>query len=146
MLPLKVPRLDISAPANAIEYHPALLVHAEEGGNSGGGAVTGPGVMHINPSHIPSSAAFPMNRRYPVLPSDSDSGSDLSDLSDGDLSDDSLDSDFEEMESIGTLSPAEQAENETFGAEYAGPKLTEDEHARLLVLMSHASTCPGRYV
>lgn len=138
--------MDITAPANAIEYHPALLAHAEEGANGGGSSANGPGVMHINPSHIPSSATFPLSRRYPVVPSDSDSGSDLSDISDGDLSDDSLDSDFDEFENMGALSPAEQAENELFGAEYNGPKLTDDETSRLLVLMSHASTCPGRYV
>jgi hypothetical protein len=151
----KVPRIDITSPANAIEYHPALLAHAEENasGRGGGGASAtahGPGVMHIHPSHIPSSTTFPIsnsmpNRRYPVPPSDSDS-SDLSDISDGDLSDDSYDSDDSLDALMGILSPAEQAENEEFGFEYSGPKLTDDEASRLLVLMSHASTCPGRYV
>lgn len=138
--------MDITSPANAIEYHPALLAHAEEGANGGGSATSGPGVMHINPSHIPSSATFPLSRRYPLVPSDSDSDSDLSDLSEGDLSGDSLELDFDELENISALSPAEQAENELFGAEYDGPKLTDEESSRLLVLMSHASTCPGRCV
>ena len=31
----KVPRIDINAPTNAIEYHPALLAHAEDGCNNG---------------------------------------------------------------------------------------------------------------
>jgi len=139
--------VDITAPANAIEYHPALLAHAEEGGTGGGtSAANGPGLMHINPSHIPSSTTFPVSRRYPVLSSDSGSDSDLSDISDGDLSEGFFDSDFEELENIGALSPAEQSENESFGIEYNGPKLADEETSRLLVLMSHASTCPGRYV
>ena len=44
----------------------------------------------------------------------------------------------------GPLSPAERAEAEDFGRDYAGPKMTESESARLMVLMAHASTCPGR--
>lgn len=135
--------MDISSPANAIEYHPALLAHAEEGGNNSS-AGNGPGVMHINPSHIPSSATFPMNRRYAALPSDSDSDSDLSDISEDGLSDDSLDSDVDELDNLGSMSPAEQAENESFGIDYDGPKLTDEQTSRLLILMSHASTCPGR--
>jgi hypothetical protein len=151
----KVPRIDITSPANAIEYHPALLAHAEENGSGGGGGAASatahcPGVMHIHPSHISSSTTFPIsnstpNRRYPVPPSDSDS-SGLSDISDGDLSDDFYDSDDSLDALMGIMSPAEQAENEEFGLEYNGPKLTDDQTSRLLVLMSHASTCPGRYV
>lgn len=154
-----MPRIDISSPANAIEYHPALLAHAEENGSGpggGGGAASsaapgGTGVMHINPSHISSSATFPIansmaNHRSTVVPTDSDSGSELSDLSDGDLSDDSYDSDDSLDKLMGIMSPAEQAENEQFGVEYNGPKLTGDQASRLLILMSHASTCPGRYV
>ena len=145
-----MPRVDITAPANAIEYHPALLAHAEEGGSGGGGgssAANGPGVMHINPSHISSSTTFPMMARmFPAPFSDSESDSDLSDLSDSDLSDDSLDSIDLDLENLGDLSPAEQAENELFGLEYNGPTLSDDEASRLLVLMAHSSTCPGRYV
>ena len=151
--------MDISSPANAIEYHPALLAHAEENATgSGGGVAPGPAthpggmsVMHINPSHIPSSATFPMankmpNRRYPTLASDSDSDSDLSDISDGDLSEGTFDSDDSDFDIMGALSPAGQAENEQFGKEYTGPTLTDDQTSRLLIMMAHASTCPGRYV
>ena len=154
-----MPRIDISSPANAIEYHPALLAHAEENGSSpgsGGGAPSsaapgGTGVMHINPSHNTSSATSPIansmpNHMSPGVASDSDSASELSDLSDGDLSDDSYDSDDSLDNLMGIMSPAEQAENEQFGVEYNGPKLTDDQSSRLLTLMSHASTCPGRYV
>jgi hypothetical protein len=107
--------------------------------------------MHINPSHNTSSATSPIansmpNHMSPGVASDSDSASELSDLSDGDLSDDSYDSDDSLDNLMGIMSPAEQAENEQFGVEYNGPKLTDDQASRLLVLMSHASTCPGRYV
>lgn len=75
----------------------------------------------------------------------SDSESDLSDddglLSDGD---DSLDTDDSFTEDAASMSIAEQAENEKFGLEYEGPELPHDQAARLLVLILHASTCPGQ--
>lgn len=148
--------MDISAPANAIEYHPALLAHADEngGGGSGGGAGQACVVssMHMPPSHLKASTTFPATT---VNTSDSDSlGSDLSDEDwEGLLSDDDDDDDDEsgspepyDPETFATLSPADQAENETFGAEYSGPTLSDRESSRLLILMGHASTCPCLYV
>ena len=107
--------------------------------------------MNVNASHTTSSATCPVttsmpNHKNPVIPSESDSGSELSDLSDGDLSDDSYASDDSLDNLMEIMSPAEQAENEQFGVEYNGPQLTVDQASRLLILMSHASTCPGRYV
>jgi len=148
----QIPRVDISAPANAIEYHPALLAHADE--NAGGGSAGGAGQacvvssMHMPPSHLKASTTFPATT---VNTSDSDSlGSDLSDEDwEGLLSDDDDDDDDEsgspepyDPETFATLSPADQAENETFGAEYTGPTLSDRESSRLLILMGHASTCP----
>jgi hypothetical protein len=43
-----------------------------------------------------------------------------------------------------SMSIGEQAENEKFGAEYEGPKLSEYDASRLLILILHASTCPGQ--
>lgn len=75
---------------------------------------------------------------------------DESDLSDEDglLDDDSLDLESDESEAADTvtMSPAEQAELETFGTEYDGPTFSDSEAARLLNLMLHASSCPCRYV
>jgi hypothetical protein len=118
--------VDITAPANMIEYHPALLAHADE--NAGGGA--------------PAAAVML------VPPAPEASGSDSeSDLSEDDLSDsDSVESSDSEVEDLATMSPADRAENEKFGDEYNGPKLSDDEASRLLTLMLHASTCPCWYV
>jgi hypothetical protein len=76
--------------------------------------------------------------------SDSDSESDLSDLSDGSLSDYSMDSDDSTLD-LQSMSPAEQAEHETFGHDYKGPVFSDENASRLLVLMCHASTCPCKH-
>jgi hypothetical protein len=79
------------------------------------------------------------------MPSDSDEETDLSELSDADiLSDDSYDSDNSEDDM--PLTEGELAEMESFGKEYEGPTLTPDQASRLLIMMGHAQTCPGRYV
>ena len=133
LLALQIPRVDISAPANAIEYHPALLAHADD--NSAAAAAV----------PVPEPAVLP-----PPTPTDP---SFHSDLSDDDLlfSDDDVDDDDDSMFSSSPCSDdsddgapmtaADQAENENF-AEYDGPMLVDDEGCRLLALMLHASTCP----
>jgi hypothetical protein len=75
---------------------------------------------------------------------DSDSESDLSELSDGSLSDDSEDSDDSSFD-FQLMSQAEQAEHESFGDDYEGPVLSDNDSSRLLVLMAHASTCPCKH-
>lgn len=129
---VQIPRVDISAPANAIEYHPALLAHADE---------------HAASAPPPPVPPPPKPTTVAKDGSDTDSlGSDLSDDDwDGMLTDDdSLGSDHTDVEALASMSPSEKAENERFGAEYTGPKLNEKESARLLILMAHASTCPCR--
>jgi hypothetical protein len=74
---------------------------------------------------------------------DSESDSDLSELSDGSFSDCSLDSD-DSTTDLQSMSPAEQAEHESFGHDYKGPEFSDANASRLLVLMAHASTCPCR--
>jgi hypothetical protein len=59
--------------------------------------------------------------------------------------DDSLYSAEFDPEAVASMSPSEQAENERFGMEYGGPTLTDVEASRLLILMGHASSCPGRH-
>lgn len=78
--------------------------------------------------------------------SDSEFGSDLSDITDGNLSDISLDSNDSDADVLASLTPAEKAEYERFGFEYKGPKLSDSVASRLLVLMLHANGCPCRYV
>jgi hypothetical protein len=86
--------------------------------------------------------AFPATT---VATSDSDSlGSDLSDEDwDGLDSFNSTSSyDPDDPEVFSSMTPAERAENEHFGAEYSGPILPDKMSAKLLALMGHASTCP----
>jgi hypothetical protein len=71
----------------------------------------------------------------------SDVSSDYGDISSDD-DDDSFGSDFDAMD---CMSPADQAEQERFGAEYSGPTLEDREASRLLILMAHASTCPCQH-
>jgi hypothetical protein len=126
---VQIPRIDISAPANAIEYHPALLAHVDENGVSP--VASTPAAVTVATSNVDEP--------------DSDSESDLSDdddiLSDAEDSGDLSESGTDDMAS---MSVGEQAENENFGAEYEGPQLSEYDASRLIVLVLHASTCPGQ--
>mmetsp|Transcript_8419 Transcript_8419/g.20709 ORF Transcript_8419/g.20709 Transcript_8419/m.20709 type:complete len:1336 (+) Transcript_8419:275-4282(+) len=130
----QIPRIDITSPANTIEYHPALLSHLEDGGRGGAGS------QAITPAITPT---MPIVSQIPDGASsiNSESDSDLSELSDDNVSMGSLKA--AELESeLQSMTPAERAEHETFGKEYNGPLLAEDHAAKLLILMSHASTCP----
>jgi hypothetical protein len=71
----------------------------------------------------------------------SDVSSDYGDISSDD-DEDSFGSEFDAME---CMSPADQAEQERFGADYSGPTLEDREASRLLILMAHASTCPCQH-
>lgn len=124
----QIPRVDIGAPANAIEYHPALLAHADDNGTASAAN------SMIPPAQVRGS--------FSALSDTEDS-----DLSDDYMSDDSIGSDESDLEAItASMSPTERAEYERFGAEYSGPELDERSASRLLVLMLHASACPCRYV
>lgn len=134
---LQIPRIDISAPSNAIEYHPALLAHAEDGG----GAVAPP------PPPPPVEAMVeqrPQIEADDLISDGSDSlGSDLTDEDWEGLTsdDDSPGSDLSDSEALVGMSAPEVAERERFGAEYTGPICDDREASRLLILMGHASTC-----
>ena len=146
----QIPRIDISAPANAIDYHPALLAHADDnnnGGSSSSAPVAAPTptvqVVHVAQPTTAFTGSSSKDHAF-VDGLDSDSDSELSELSDDSLSDDSFESDDDDEESLDfqAMSQAEQAEHECFGEEYTGPVLSEDEASRMLVVMAHASTCP----
>ena len=106
--------------------------------------------MHVSQPQALPAVVFPPKStitptKYPALSaSDSDSESDLSDLSDGSLSDYSMDSDDSSLD-LQSMSPAEQAEHETFGHDYKGPVFSDENASRLLILMCHASTCPCKH-
>jgi hypothetical protein len=135
--------VDISAPANAIEYHPALLAHVDDGGAAAAAAAAAASssVAAVEQPAQSTAAQYPEGGFYY---SDSEFGSDLSDISDGNLSDISLDSDDSDAEFMASMTPAEKAEHEKFGSEYKGPKLSDAEASRLLILMLHANGCPCR--
>ena len=151
----QVPRVDITSPANVIEYHPALLAHADDIGGSGisGGPQahsSGTGVERMKSGQIVSPEILPANQisnrkflKYPPISMSDSEDSDFSDLSDGPLSDFSGDSD--DSEDLPPLSAAEHAENENYGHGYCGPVMADIDAKRLLVLMGHASSCPGRH-
>lgn len=140
--------MDIGAPANAIEYHPALLAHADD-------AAINTAAISVEAEIKPDSDGSSLEGSI--------SGSDIEDDDDDigvgeDDEEDNDDDDYAEEESMFssdddddfsedfvTMSPGDRAENEKFGLEYEGPKLKDKEARKLLSLMLHASTCPCRY-
>ena len=135
---VQIPRIDIGAPANAIEYHPALLAHAEEnGGVAQPERCTVADVSEVTTSSPPSNGELSEDESMEA----SDLSSEYDDIStDDDI--DSLDSENDELDA---LSPADRAEQERVGADYSGPRLEDREASRLLILMAHASTCPCQH-
>mmetsp|Transcript_17583 Transcript_17583/g.38338 ORF Transcript_17583/g.38338 Transcript_17583/m.38338 type:complete len:1051 (-) Transcript_17583:176-3328(-) len=134
----QIPKVDISAPANAIEYHPALLAHADDNGASAANNV---------PPPLPPEVELVVSKPTAESPEDhislgSDVSSGLDDISSDEDDLMGIDSDGDDS---ACLTPADKAENEHFGAQYEGPKLEPEDSARLLALMSHASTCSGRH-
>ena len=89
---------------------------------------------------------MPIVSQIPVGANDvnSDSDSDLSELSDDNISIGSLKA--AELESdLQCMTPAERAEHETFGSEYEGPVFSNEHAAKLLILIGHAATCPCQH-
>ena len=211
----QIPRLDITAPANVMEYHPALLAHLDDIGNNGGkigmlGMTTSiaetpiyhhpqqqlqqqvsttttttyqPVQYHeqqdTTTSAPPSAASttpqggvttFVNNNKNKAMTttmvrSYSDSDVSQTDESDGEGGsanilkglinyDESSDEEEDRMTlvelaadengDIDSVTREEVVEREEFGHEYKGDTLSDDQARRLLVLMEHASTCPGR--
>ena len=211
----QIPRLDINLHANAIEYHPALLAHLDEGNTKidtgdlvGISEVTSssyppldssttisantpvmttttttslPMGLHATTAYQSSAIAastqsgMPYVTRGPINPalaagiardtssySDSDvSHTDESDGEGGSASvngglnydessddedvaikgDNTMDGDADDDDSVAR---EESVEREEFGYEYKGEKMSDDQARRLLILIEHASTCPGR--
>ena len=107
--------------------------------NSGTGAAP-PVLTETEPAPVPPTATVAEVADHVSLGSDVSSGL-------GDVSSDGEDSfglDSDDDDSL-PLTAADQAENEDFGAQYEGPKLSEKDAGRLMVLMSHASTCCGKH-
>ena len=126
-----------------------MLAHADDNGASAAtAAAAAAAAEQAPPAQMPSPSKYPMSSLHAMSGdlSDSEFGSDLSDITDGNLSDISLDSDDSDADVLASLIPSEKAEYERFGFEYKGPKLSDSEASRLLILMLHANGCPCRYV
>eukprot|EP00986_Skeletonema_menzelii_P008022 scaffold3254_cov140-Skeletonema_menzelii.AAC.2 len=148
---VQIPRLDISAPANAIEYHPALLAHMDDGNSKMSTVDTS------DHQHAPASGIIPYQHGAylprpapPILRSFSDSDVSHTDESDGEGRSEKYDESSDEEEEIDlddadSVTREEKIEKEEFGFEYKGEKLSDDQARRLLILIEHASTCPGRH-
>lgn len=147
---VQIPRLDITAPTNTIEYHPALLAHMDDGNSKMSSVDTS------DHQHAPSSGLIPYQHGAylprpapPILRSFSDSDVSHTDESDGEglggKYDESSDEEEEiDLDDADSVTREEKIEKEEFGFEYKGEKLSDDQARRLLVLIEHASTCPGR--
>ena len=97
---------------------------------------------YISAAHLAPPPKFPdLSELYET---ESEASDDDEAVSLGGESSDESDYDDDLKAHNGNLSPAERAEAEDFGTEYAGLKLKDNEASRLLVLMGHAQCCPGR--
>lgn len=156
----QIPRVDISAPANEIQYHPALLAHADD--NAAAAAATGNfwgfrKVATDNNNDMAdscseesdySSDSEGSDQDAPVQENNINEQQQLSAAAPNQLAAwDCYDDSDNENASICGVSPSdpEQAEKERFGYEYSGPRLSDEDASRLLILMQHASTCPGQH-
>jgi len=141
----QIPRLDISAPNNAIEYHPALLAHAAVDDNVSSEPNN---VLPISALNMKTAQFVPKQSNIPsphTLSANTNLIVKNSDQKGVERSDDELStSDSDDSENEESLSPSAQAENEDFGLDYSGPKFNDYDSSRLLALISHASTCPGQ--
>ena len=182
---VQIPRLDITAPINAMEYHPALLAHLDE---MGGGGKISSGItsiaesMSYYPPPMPTASTYhvpsqPIYQTAPVATAvrryDSDSDVSHTDESDGEGGssnvasglnyDESSDEEdimrgpdgkekrtyaelkADENGDIDSIAREECIDREEYGHDYKGETLSDDQAQRLLVLIEHASTCPGKH-
>ncbi|KAL3791065.1 hypothetical protein ACHAWO_013018 [Cyclotella atomus] len=140
---IQVPKLDISVPANEIDYHPALLSQ-EDTGKPARPREAGPHITQtVKYIHRPSTHA---KKSFSL----SDSEVSFTDESDGEGTGGKYDESSEEEETnydndMDSVTREDRAEKEEFGHDFEGETLTEDQSKRLLVLIEHASICPGRH-
>jgi hypothetical protein len=149
----QIPKLDISIPSNEIDYHPALL--SQEDNIKGHSSSVSASASASAPVASISQVTQPM-QFVPRPPSHlkknfslSDSEVSFTDESDGEGGGGKYDESSEEEDTnydndMDSVTREERAEKEEFGFEYKGETLSEDQSKRLLVLIEHASICPGR--
>ena len=142
---MQIPKIDISAPMNDIEYHPALLSQEEPSKVSSkmSNTVAIPG---LQPTHTVKFIHRPAQVKCNSL---SDSEVSFTDESDGEGTGGKYDESSEEEDTtydndMDSVTREDRAEREEFGLEFKGETLTDDQSRKLLVLIEHASICPGR--
>jgi hypothetical protein len=166
---IQIPKLDISVPANEIDYHPALL-STEENVKSSNSSVTAPRSSPVIATSTTASVPPPHQPLPPPPPpqltqtvkyihrppsyakksfSLSDSEVSYTDESDGEGGGGKYDESTEEEDAtydndMDSVTREERAEKEEFGFDFVGETLSEDQSRKLLVLIEHASICPGR--
>jgi len=154
---IQIPRIDISAPANYLEYHPALLAHTniEQGDKrpisppclppyTTSSTVTGnndfsnpnfygPSIQNNNsqPTSRPPSRKLDNIHR-------------MEESSTGSCDEEYSDNESDELDTSSICETVHLYENEDYGINYSGPKLKDIDAARLLILFNHARNCPGR--
>ncbi|KAL7485169.1 hypothetical protein ACHAW6_010779 [Cyclotella cf. meneghiniana] len=150
----QIPKLDISTPANEIDYHPALL--SQEDNAKLPSSSMAASANTSNPAATASQSAQPV-QYMPKPPAHvkknlflSDSEVSFTDESDGEGGSGKYDESSEEEDTnydndMDSVTREERAEREDFGFDYKGEVLSEDQAKRLLVLIEHASVCPGRH-
>ena len=111
----QIPRIDISLPSNAIDYHPALLAHEQDEDNEGG--------HH----HLVYKGAGPLD--------DGNGGMSLGVVHGSQHDEDDTETD----------SDTDDDGSDEFGESYSGPKFTPEEARKIVVLLDHARNCPGRH-
>ncbi|GMH83012.1 hypothetical protein TL16_g09454 [Triparma laevis f. inornata] len=109
----QIPRIDINAPNNLMDYHPALVAHELEDGEEGH--------SHLLPT--------------PNLTTTTDENGGMALLTS-----------TQPEESSSSESEGEEDPGEDFSdANYEGPRMSQKEAARLVVLLNHARNCPGQH-
>ena len=145
---VQIPKLDISVSANDIEYHPALL-NQEDNIKTVGSSAT-------KPNNVASCSQLPTTVKYVRSPTQmkknfslSDSEVSFTDESDGEgcggkYTESSEEEDTTYDNDMDSVTREERAEKEEFGYDFKGETLSEEQSRKLLVLIEHASICPGR--
>ena len=142
---VQIPKIDISAPMNDIEYHPALLSQ-EEPSKVPSKMSTSAAIPGLQPTHTVKFIHRPAQVKGDSL---SDSEVSFTDESDGEGTGGKYDESSEEEDTtydndMDSVTREDRAEREEFGLEFKGETLTDEQSRKLLVLIEHASICPGR--
>lgn len=157
---IQIPRIDISAPANYLEYHPALLAHIniDQGNRTSTRSMSPPclppyttSITGTTNNDFSSSHLFgPSMQNSNFQPASRSPSGKLDNIhpmeesSTGSCDEECSENDSDELDSSSICEALHMYENEDYGKNYSGPRLQDTDAARLLILFNHARNCPGR--